>query len=151
MGMKKKVLIGLAVMLVATLAFVPAVSAEGPRDGTLTAHGDGVAALAGRGSVEISGRGILWFRDVADDARWTVSGYGEKREFSNGWIEYLGFHGNFEATGSRIIVVLSGNDIDLWAQGRGRFFLWGEGEYQLGPRHGNWSTEGEVLTLAPVE
>jgi len=82
--MRKKVLIGLAVMLVATLAFVPAVSAEGPRDGTLTAHGDGVAALGGRGSVEISGRGILWFRDVAGDAEWTVSGHGESTWVSTG-------------------------------------------------------------------
>jgi hypothetical protein len=149
--MKKKALIGLVVILVATLAFAPAVSAERLRDGTLTAHGDGVAALGGRGSVSISGRGILWFKDVAGDAEWTVSGYGEEREFPNGWIAYLGFHGHFEATGSRIIVVLSGNNIDLWAQGQGKFFLRGEGEYQVGPRHGNWSTEGEVLTLPPVE
>lgn len=149
--MKKKLLIGLAAMLVATLALVPAVSAEGPRDGTLTAHGDGVAALGGRGSVEISGRGILWFKDVAGDAEWAASGHGEKREFSNGWIECLGFHGHFEATGSRILVILSGNNINLWAQGRGRFLLWGEGEYQLGPNHGNWSTTGQMLALTPMQ
>ncbi|MDY7040363.1 MAG: hypothetical protein SVX38_05835, partial [Chloroflexota bacterium] len=132
--MKKKVLIGLVVMAVATLAFVPAASAEGPRPGTLTAHGDGVAVLDGGGSVKISGRGILWFKDVAGDAEWTVSGHGEKREFSNGWIEYLGFHGHFEVTGSHFIIILSGNNIDLWARGRGRCFLWGQGEYHFGPR-----------------
>lgn len=148
--MKKKAAITLTLLLVVTLVFAPAASAAGPRDGTLTAHGDGVAALGGRGAVQISGRGILWFRDVGGDARWEASGHGEKREFSNGWIEYLGFHGHFEASGSRILVILSGNNIDLRAQGQGRCLLWGQGEYQIGPNHGDWSTEGEVLTLIPT-
>jgi hypothetical protein len=146
--MKRKMLIALSLVLFAAMAFTATASAEGFKGkGRLEAWGDGIAGIYGRGRVNVTGRGILWIKDIGGDAEWSISGTGEKRVFENDWIEYLGFHGEFEMTGSHIMVVLSGNNIHLTAAGRGKAILWGEGHYQVGPRTGEWSTQMQVLSL----
>ncbi len=117
----------------------------------MEAWGDGIAGVYGRGRVTVSGRGILWIRDAAGDAEWSISGTGEKRVFENGWIEYLGFDGRFEMSGSNIVVVLSGNNIHLKAAGRGKAILWGAGHYRLGSRTGEWSAQMQVLSIGPAK
>jgi hypothetical protein len=102
------------------LAVVPVVSAEEVRGkGSLTAQGDGIAILRGRGTVDLSGNGTLWIKDAAGDAEIEVTGSGEKEEFSDGWIQYAGFHGEAHVEGSKIAVIVAGVDIELAAQGRG--------------------------------
>jgi len=146
--MKHKMLIALSVVLIATLALTATASAKGIQGkGSLEAWGDGIAGVHGRGAVTVTGRGILWIKDIAGDAEWTISGTGEKRVFESGWIEYLGFDGDLEMTGSNIIVVLSGNNIHLTATGKGKAILWGEGHYQIGSHTGEWSAQMEVLRL----
>ena len=95
--------------------------------GRLHAEGDGIAILGGRGVVDLKGNGILWIRDLRGDARIDVSGYGEKKEFEDGWIQYSGFRGHARVSGSRIVVCIAGVDIDLHAGGIGRAMLWGHG------------------------
>ena len=52
--------------------------------GTMTARGDGIAALGGIGKVELSGNGVLWVEDLLGTASIEVTGYGQKKEFSDG-------------------------------------------------------------------
>jgi len=141
-------LVLVAVTLVASLGFASladasAVSADHGQAqgrGTLTAAGDGIAILGGNGAVSISGNGILWVRDLAGGAIIEVTGYGEKKEFADGWLQYSGFGGNAYVEGTRIVVVLAGVDIELSAEGRGRVILWGHGTYELSGRTADWGT-----------
>ncbi|MBL7208933.1 MAG: hypothetical protein ISS52_02420 [Dehalococcoidia bacterium] len=164
--MKAKTLKGIlglalvALVLVTSMGFASAVYAEDAEDsakakgaGTLTAQGDGIALLGGRGTVEVSGNGILWIKDLASDAVIKVSGQGEKEEFPDGWIQYAGFHGNASVEGSRIRVIVAGVDIDLFAEGRGRVLLWGHGTYQINGQSGQWDAErlGTRVGIAPTD
>jgi hypothetical protein len=153
--MLRKVLTLIVVVVVAMLALVPVVSAQEPRgEGSLTAQGDGMAILRGRGTVDLSGNGILWIKDVAGDAVIEVTGSGHKEEFPDGWIQYAGFHGTAHVEGSRIGVILAGVDIELTAQGRGLARLWGHGSYQSPDGAGEWKATRlgvRVRLAAPPE
>jgi len=132
-----------ASMGLASVANASVASAAGDRvqgTGTLAAEGDGIAILGGRGSVDVSGNGLLWINDRVGDASIEVTGYGEREVFADGWIQYSGFHGEAHVEGSRIIVVLAGVDVELYAQGRGRVILWGHGTYEINGRAGRWAT-----------
>lgn len=160
MRMKKFHLVMMALGLVTCLGFTSLATAsvamaadeedivvEGA--GTLTARGDGIAALGGIGKVELSGNGILWVKDIAGTAIIRVTGYGQKEEFADGWIQYAGFRGHAEIQGRRIIVVVAGVDINLEARGRGRARLWGHGTYQINGHSGEWGTRvPTVVTVA---
>lgn len=113
--------------------------------GTLTARGDGIAALGGIGKVELSGNGVLWVKDLLGTASIEVTGYGQKKEFSDGWVQYAGFHGNAEIQGRRIIVVVAGVGINLEARGRGRVRLWGHGTYEINGRSGEWGIQSPTV------
>ena len=153
--MLKKVLTLIVVVVVAMLAVVPVVSAqESQGRGSLTAQGDGMAILRGRGTVDLSGNGILWIKDVAGDAVIEVTGSGQKEEFPDGWIQYAGFHGTAHVEGSRIGVIVAGVDIELMAQGRGLARLWGHGSYQSPDGAGEWKAGGlgaRIRLAAPPE
>jgi hypothetical protein len=153
--MLRKVLTLILVVVVAMLAVVPVVSAQGSQsEGSLTAQGDGMAILRGRGTVDLSGNGILWIKDAAGDAVIEVTGSGQKEEFPDGWIQYAGFHGTAHVEGSRIGVIVAGVDIELAAQGRGMARLWGHGTYQSPDEDGEWRATGlgaRVRLAAPPE
>jgi len=143
--MWKKVLTLIVVVVVALLAAVPVVNAQEPivdlsGEGSLNAQGDGMAILWGRGTVDLSGNGTLWIKDKAGDAVIEVTGQGDKKEFSDGWLQYAGFHGTAHVEGSRIAVIVAGVDIELDAHGRGRAWLWGHGSYQSSSGSGEWTT-----------
>jgi len=139
-----------ALVLVTGFGFTSAVFAEEKETdgsaraigaGALTAEGDGIAIIGGRGVVELSGSGILWIKDVAGDATIRVSGHGEKEVFPDGWIQYAGFRGDAYVKGSRIRVIVAGTDINLTARGRGRALLWGHGTYEINGHSARWETE----------
>lgn len=115
--------------------------------GTLTASGDGLAGIRGNGSIYITGNGVLWIRDHNGDAVINVSGYGERKVMPNGWIRYIGFHGEATVSGSWVTVALSGYNIYLQASGTGKFVLRGEGTYDTGKFSGVWSENVEVIPL----
>ena len=123
--------------------------------GTLTAEGDGIAILGGRGIVDVEGNGILWIKDLRGDAVIEVTGYGEKKEFPDGWIQYAGFNGQAHVEGARIIVGIAGADIELSAEGRGRAILWGHGTYErsgwVNDQANEWSTRfGRPVRFGPA-
>ena len=161
--MKKVLYLALAAVVLVTslgfglVAYSPVVSAEAPTAdvaqgagrGELTAQGDGIAVLGGRGIVDVSGNGLLWIRDLAGGAVIEVTGYGEKRVFDDGWVQYSGFHGEALIEGARIIVAIAGVDVDLHAEGRGRVILWGHGNYEINGQSGEWNARfGARLKLA---
>ena len=146
--MKKTLILVLtAIMLVTSLGFASVVSADTTDGsaklegkGTLTARGDGIAILGGAIAVNITGNGILWVKDTTGNAEIRVTGYGQKEEFADGWIQYSGFNGEAAIKGRRIIVVLAGVDVNLDARGRGRAILWGHGTYEVNGRTHRWDT-----------
>jgi hypothetical protein len=158
--MKKLSLVLLALFLVASLG--PATTAYAADDSTdvsatgigkLQAQGDGIAILYGRGTIELSGSGTLWIKDNAGDARIDVTGYGNREEFPDGWIQYSGLRGTGNIKGSSIRVVLSGVDIDLSVRGRGGAILWGHGTYDINGISGQWGTNNfsRPLTISPAQ
>lgn len=153
--MLRKVLTLIVVAVVAMLAVAPVASAEEVRGrGSLTAEGDGIAILRGRSTVDLSGNGILWVKDVAGDAVIEVTGSGQKEEFPDGWLQYAGFHGTAHIEGSRIAVIVAGVDVELTAEGRGMAWLWGHGSYQSSHGTGEWKATGlgtRVILAAPSE
>ena len=147
--MKKTLILVLtAIMLVTSLGFASLVSADTTDGsaklegkGTLTARGDGIAILGGAIAVNITGNGILWVKDTTGNAEIRVTGYGQKEEFADGWIQYSGFNGEAAIKGRRVIVVLTGVDVNLDAKGRGRAILWGHGTYEVnGGQTDGWNT-----------
>lgn len=147
--MKRWFIIG-GLMLVLALAAAPAAQAAGIRGtGELHAWGDGLAGVRGNGTVIVSGSGVLYFRDRAGDADWSVSGTGERRDLPSGWIIYYGFDGTFQVTGSHITVTLSGYNVDLQAKGTGLAILHGEGEYEVNGHHFFWRSDFEPIRLEP--
>jgi hypothetical protein len=150
----------LAMILVASLGFAPAAYADDASTdvnatgiGKLKAQGDGIAILFGKGTVELSGNGILWVKDAAGNARIEVTGYGTKKEFSDGWVQYSGLRGTASIKGSNIRIVIAGVDIDLDARGRGSAILWGHGTYEINGRSGQWgnNTLPKPLMITPAE
>lgn len=145
----KKVLglVLVAAFLVVSFGFIPAASAEAQTSeealvrgaGVLIAQGDGIAILGGRGVVDLSGNGLLWVRDLTGNATIQVTGYGERKEFNDGWVQYSGFDGTAHIEGARIIVVIAGVDVDLEAQGYGRAILWGHGTCELNGEQHQWN------------
>jgi hypothetical protein len=146
-NMMKKVLIWVTVGLLAGLLLVSVAFAQEDEtdrshagEGTLTAQGDGIALLAGRGTADLTGNGILWVKDFDTGAVFAVTGFGEREEFEDGWIQFSGFDGEAHLEGNRILVIVSGVDIDLEAHGRGFARLWGHGSYQNSGGDSEWNT-----------
>jgi hypothetical protein len=149
----------LVMVLVATLGFAPAAYADDASTdvnakgiGKLQAQGDGIAILYGKGTVELSGNGTLWIKDSSGDAKVEVTGYGTKKEFPDGWIQYSGLHGTASIKGSNIRIVIAGVSIDLTARGRGGAILWGHGTYEMNGKSGQWgnNTFPKPVMIAPA-
>ncbi len=50
-------------------------------------------------------------------------------------------------SGSKITVALSGVNVNLQATGSGKFFLRESGTYETSSQSGQWTAEGQVMTL----
>lgn len=142
--MKRKMLIVMAVLVIASLGLTSVISAESANGmGTLDAEGDGFAGLHGTGYVRVSGTGVLW---VKGEESIPIQGEGHKTVFPSGWTEYVGFDGTARIRGQRVSVLMAGEGIDLYAIGTGRGILWGEGTYEInGLITGRWSEAIEIF------
>lgn len=150
----KRMLFVLLVVLAASMMFTAVVSADNlSGTGWIRAEGDGRAALQGDArTVHLSGNGILWFKDEGEVDEPTVTGYGRKIEYPNGWVQYIGFDGQFHISDAdQITIVLVGKNVNLFAVGQGRVYLEGEGHYIVGhgPHmiRGEWALSGTTLEL----
>lgn len=149
--------LGLGIVGESSVAYAEAPDTESPQlalrgVGELTAQGDGVAVLGGTGVVDLTGSGILWVRDFSGTATIEVTGYGQKQEFEDGWVQYAGFHGDAHIEGRRVVVAVAGAGIDLHAEGRGRVLLWGHGTYEVNGNSGDWNPRhgARFLLAGPV-
>lgn len=118
--------------------------------GALTAEGDGRAALHGRGTVTVSGRGALYIVDRAGDAQINIEGNGTRdiiQSYNQQVVRYRGFNGTATISGSNIIVVIRGRNIELTAEGTGRAHLRGRGTYEFNGESGKWTTRGTFVNL----
>ena len=119
--------------------------AEGRGVGYIVAHGSGVAGLEGKGRMYAEGRGVLYVKDVAGDARIFVRGFGRKIRLPNGWSKYLGV-GKASIDGSHVKLVLRGPRVNIAARGKGRFVLNGAGRFDVNGIHGSWPARGSYST-----
>ncbi len=146
--MKGKLVVAFTLALVAALLLTAIAAAEqGGGTGSLTAEGDGFAAMKGSGSITLSGSGVLSMRDLAGDADINVSGKGIKRQPNDRTVIYVGFDGQAQISGSNIVVSLGGKNIKLEATGTGKFLLRGQGKYHTDKEDGVWTETGKVITL----
>ncbi len=150
----KRTLFVLLVVLAASMLFTAVASADSVAGtGWIRAEGDGKAALQGDArTVHLSGNGILWFKDEGEVDEPRVTGFGHTIEYPNGWVQYIGFAGEFHLSDADdITVVLVGKNINLFAAGQGRVYLEGEGHYITGHgphvERGEWSPSGNTLDL----
>ena len=143
--MKKRILILLAVLIVTSLGYALVAYADTERGtGTLEAQGDGLAGLHGTGWVSVSGNGVLWVKGAENIV---VQGKGHKKDFPDGWIEYVGFDGTARIRGQEVSVILAGERVNLYAIGNGRVILWGEGTYEVnGLITGAWSETIKIVS-----
>ncbi len=137
--MKGRVFSILVLVLVVGVLVVPPAAAQAPDPHRLVADGDGLAMLLGKGTIDLSGNGMLWVK-APEGTTVEVTGYGEKEVFPDGWQQYAGFHGTAHIRGRQVRAIVAGVDLHLEASGRGRAFLWGHGTHQLGDASGRWAT-----------
>jgi hypothetical protein len=125
--MKRKILILMAVLVIASLGLTSVANAESEvGTGTLEAQGDGFAGLHGTGHIRVIGTGVLWVR--GEESIEIQGEKGHKKVFPDGWTEYVGFRGTARIRGQRVSVLMAGEEIDLYATGSGRVILWGRGK-----------------------
>lgn len=94
--------------------------------GKLIANGNGRAVIEGDVTVTLSGNATLV---VSGNANVTTAGTGTREVLGNGNVKYHGF-GSATINGENIRVEVSGNGIDLAAEGTGSAVLMGNGTYR---------------------
>ncbi|PID85421.1 MAG: hypothetical protein CSA11_07720 [Chloroflexi bacterium] len=152
--MSRRNLTIITLLLLSSLMLVGVVSADTVRgEGWLQAQGAGVTTVRGQVDVlEIGGHGALWYRDRGEVDEPVVTGEGRRIEHDNGWVQYVGFNGRFQLTDADdVFVSLTGQGINLYAEGQGTVFLRGRGTYTYGSgettTNGHWSINGRSLEL----
>lgn len=106
-------------------------------NGTLEASGNGRAVI--KGDVNVTLSAINGTLVVSNNSEVTTDGTGTREELGNGNIKYEGF-GSATISGERITVGISGNGIELKANGTGTAILNGKGTYKT---EGSFGTGGE--------
>ncbi len=105
--------------------------------GTLTAEGSGTAVLSGDLTLNISATNAkLVIKDLAGDAVVTIDGeYTEvdcdDEDDGNRALVYHNLTGTVEITGSRLTVMVHGDDVSITAEGKGSVILSGIGTYKV--------------------
>ncbi|WP_210409241.1 hypothetical protein [Methanococcoides sp. NM1] len=107
-------------------------------EGALNAKGDGTIVLSGQLNVTISATdAMLVIKDLAGDAEIDVNGAESdlvNEETKDGCCAYVydNFTGDALINGTRLTVMVSGEDLTVFAEGTGSASLSGEGTYQVG-------------------
>jgi uncharacterized protein YoxC len=117
-------------------------------NGTLHAEGSGTAVLSGNLTINITADDAkLVIKDLAGDADIDVSNYeisniesGNSTDNNRAFV-YINVTGDVNINGSRLTVMVSGEDIELYADGTGTAVLSGEGTYEIidGDESGTWA------------
>ncbi|HJH32813.1 MAG TPA: hypothetical protein C5S50_11745 [Methanosarcinaceae archaeon] len=106
-------------------------------NGTLTAEGNGTAVLSGDLTLNITATDAeLVIKDLAGDSNITISGdyveiNADSEDYDNCAMIYHNFTGTVHITGSRLTIMLHGNDVNFTAEGKGSVILSGTGIYKV--------------------
>jgi hypothetical protein len=152
--MKTRIILLLALIGLATFAFVPIASAD-PADegksiegkGMLYAKGAGTARVRGDGGITIQAHGVgsVWIKGAES---LHAEGRGVKREVRGG-VLFIGWKGEINAAGKDLDVLMRGGIIEFTATGRGEAVLKGRGIYRVGHNEGHWTQEGVTVQFHP--
>ncbi|UGV39858.1 hypothetical protein J7W08_06915 [Methanococcoides orientis] len=118
-------------------------------EGALNAEGDGTIVLSGQFNVTINATdAMLVIKDLAGDAEIDVSGatydvVNQQTEDGYRASVYDNFTGDALINGTRLTVMVSGEDLTVFAEGTGSASLSGEGTYKVGA--------GDEMQFAEVE
>ena len=117
--------------------------------GELAAEGDGTAVLSGNLSVSIvSDDATLVIKDMAGDSAIDIDedgyessniDYGNSTDNNRAFV-YHNVTGDVYIEGSRLTVMIRGEDIVLTAKGTGTAVLAGDGSYEVEGESGNWAS-----------
>ncbi|TQD27624.1 PKD domain-containing protein [Methanolobus vulcani] len=118
-------------------------------NGTLYAEGNGTAVLSGNLTINITADDYakLVIKDLAGDAYIDVADYessniesGNSTDNNRAFV-YINVTGDVNINGSRLTVMVSGEDIELYADGTGTAVLSGDGTYEIidGDESGTWA------------
>ncbi|KGK97707.1 hypothetical protein LI82_07965 [Methanococcoides methylutens] len=106
-------------------------------EGPFNAEGDGTIVLSGQLNVTISATdAMLVIKDLAGDAEIDIKGEYDlvNEEANDGCCAFVydNFTGDATINGSRITIMIRGEDMTVFAEGSGSASLSGEGSYQIG-------------------
>ena len=125
--------------------------------GTLTAEGSGTAVLSGDLTLNISATNAkLVIKDLAGDAVVTIDGeYTEvdcdDEDDGNRALVYHNLTGTVEITGSRLTVMVHGDDVSITAEGKGSVILSGIGTYKVEKSGVSSGNEQWAVVTTPYE
>ncbi|MFZ4828711.1 MAG: hypothetical protein ACOYLB_15280 [Phototrophicaceae bacterium] len=144
--------LGVAMLMMAVPSFAQQIQAIG--SGTVTANGDGRAAImCSACTVTLSGDGLLAILDSEGDSEVSISGAGRSSQRETDWgtaTVYQGFNGSVTISGAFVAIALRGENISLNANGTGRVWLRGQGSYTINGENGNWQEAGSALTVGTL-
>jgi len=146
--MKKRVLILVAVAVLASLALTTVASAKTVEGtGTLWARGAGIAKVHSDGSVKVRGCGVgtVWVKGAEC---LEAHGVGIRREVAGG-VLFIGWWGKIVASGEELTVRMAGGLIEFTAEGTGWAYLRGRGRYHTDSAGGEWSPDGITIYFTP--
>ena len=120
--------------------------------GALAAQGNGKATISGNLDIKVNGKdGILIIKDYDEDAVIEIEGKGIKEMLDDGTIKYEGFDGSATIKGSSITVVITGDNIELNAEGTGSAVLRGHGSYNANGNQNMWAEQVRARIRAQVQ
>lgn len=114
--------------------------------GALKAVGDGIAQVRGKGILKVNGSGVLIIEDLAGDAVVRTDGWGAGEISGPNRRVYFG-KGEAYVKGSRVVVTVSGANIELKAIGHGQARFEGTGRVWVRGFEKVWTAAGTEVEL----
>lgn len=144
----QKLLVTLTMLFVLSLAWTGLASAETLQGrGRLSAKGNGQAVLRMTGQVEITGHGKSVIKIIGAE-KIEAHGEGERINQPDGSVVFRGYEGKILVVGRKMVVRMTGKQIEFTAKGKGQALLKGRGVYKTANLSGDWTADGVKLKLA---
>lgn len=116
--------------------------------GAITIQGQGKAAFIGQidqwqGTVDQGGQGVAIIIDQGGDAVINTQGQGQKTVLGENKTKYQGL-GQLSVEGTKVVLIVQGNNLQITATGKGTVLLKGEGSFQIEGQKEQSITPGNV-------
>jgi hypothetical protein len=148
MKIYQKLLATLTLLFILSLALPGLASAETLQGrGRLYAKGNGRAVLRMTGQVEITGHGKSVVKIIGAE-KIEAHGEGERINQPDGSVVFRGFEGKILVVGRKMVVRMTGKQIEFVAKGKGKALLKGRGIYKTANLSGDWTSDGVEIKLS---